>query len=84
MYLMELGALMKHFHYRSNHIASHTRHPETHSICTAKPFKEELKWLQQQGIITPLGVDETLELCQELCTGAKTQWNCQSLMSNYV
>ena len=24
-----------------------------------KPFKEELEWLQQQDIITPLGVDET-------------------------
>ena len=26
-----------------------------------KPFKEELEWLQQQDIITPLGVDETAE-----------------------
>ena len=28
-----------------------------------KPFKEELKWLQEQDIITPLGVDETAEWC---------------------
>ena len=26
-----------------------------------KPFKEELEWLQQQDIITSLGVDETAE-----------------------
>ena len=28
MYLMVLGALMAHFHYRSNQIASHTRCPQ--------------------------------------------------------
>ena len=28
MYLMELDALMKHFHYRPNQIASHTRHSQ--------------------------------------------------------
>ena len=28
-----------------------------------KSFKEELEWLQKQDIITPLGVDETAELC---------------------
>ena len=28
-----------------------------------KPFKDELDWLQQMDIITPLGVDETLEWC---------------------
>ena len=28
-----------------------------------KPFKEELEWLQKMDIITPLGVDETVEWC---------------------
>ena len=28
-----------------------------------KPFKEELEWLQQQDIMTPLGMDETVEWC---------------------
>ena len=28
-----------------------------------KPFKEELKWLQEQDIITPIGVDEAAEWC---------------------
>ena len=28
-----------------------------------KPFEEELKWLQEQDITTPLGVDETAEWC---------------------
>ena len=28
-----------------------------------KPFKEELKWLQKQDIITPLGIDESAGLC---------------------
>ena len=26
-----------------------------------KPFKEELEWLKHQDIITPLGMDETVE-----------------------
>ena len=34
-----------------------------HSICTAKTFKEELEWLQQQDIMTSLDMDETTELC---------------------
>ena len=29
-----------------------------------KPFEEELKWLQKQDIIPPLGVDETAEWCK--------------------
>ena len=28
-----------------------------------KPFEKELKWIQEQDIITPLGVDETAEWC---------------------
>ena len=34
-----------------------------HSMHTAKPLKEELEWLQQQDIITLLGIDETAEWC---------------------
>ena len=32
-------------------------------ICTTKAFKKELKQLQKQDIITPLGIDETAEWC---------------------
>ena len=37
--------------------------PKMCSLCTTKPFKEELEWLHQQDIITPLGMDETAEWC---------------------
>ena len=33
------------------------------SIVPQKPFKEEFERLQLQDIITPLGVDEMVELC---------------------
>ena len=33
------------------------------SLWLQKPFKEELEWLQQQDIITSLGMDETVEFC---------------------
>ena len=33
------------------------------SISTTKPFKEELEKLKRQDIITPLGIDETVEWC---------------------
>ena len=29
-----------------------------------KPFKEELDWLQRMDIITPLGIDKTMEWCK--------------------
>ena len=35
--------------------------PKMCSSCATKAFKEELEWLQQQDIITPLGIDETVE-----------------------
>ena len=37
--------------------------PRCIACALQKPFKEELEWLQQHDIITPLGVDETVEGC---------------------
>ena len=46
------------------------------STCMAyalqKPFKEELKHLQKQDIIAPLGVDETAEWCNSFVLVPKT------------
>ena len=36
-----------------------------------KPFKEEIEWLQQQDIITPLGVDVTAEWCNNFVLVSK-------------
>ena len=37
--------------------------PEIHGLCTTKPLKEGIEQLQKQYIITPLGMEETVELC---------------------
>ena len=37
--------------------------PRCVACALEKTFKEELEWLQQQDIITPLGVDEIKEWC---------------------
>ena len=44
-----------------------------------KLFKEELKWLQELGIIAPLGVDETAEWCNNFVVVPKAKgkvWLC--------
>ena len=43
------------------------------------PFKEELKWLQELDIITPLGVDEMAEWCNGFVVVPKVNskvWLC--------
>ena len=48
-----------------NQIVNNTKHPHRHvAFALQKPFKEELERLQQQDIITPLGIDETGEWCK--------------------
>ena len=42
------------------------------SLCPAKPFKEELQQLQQQDIITLLGLDETSKWCNSFVFMTKT------------
>ena len=37
--------------------------PRHMAYALQKPFKEELKWLQELDIITPLGVDKMAEWC---------------------
>ena len=39
-----------------------------------KPSKEELEWLQQQDIITLLGIDETAEWYQNIILVLKCNW----------
>ena len=44
-----------------------------------KPFKEELKWLQEVDIITPLAVDEMAEWCNSFVVVPKVNgkvWLC--------
>ena len=36
-----------------------------------KPFKDELDWLQKLDIITPLGIDETVEWCNSFVSVPK-------------
>ena len=36
--------------------------PKLVAYTLQKPFNEELVWLQEQDIITPLGINETAEL----------------------
>ena len=38
-----IGCLMVHFHYRPNQIASHTRHPKTCRIHTAKAIQRRIR-----------------------------------------
>ena len=51
--------------------------PEMHSICCGKTvqgqklFKDEFEWLQQQDIITHLGMDETVEWCNSFVLVSK-------------
>ena len=42
-----------------------------------KPFKEELKWLQELDIITPLGVDEMAEWCNSFVVVPKVNGKVQ-------
>ena len=60
MYLMALGALQAHFLCSSSLIANSPRHV---AYALQKLFKEELDQLQKMDIITPLGVDETVQWC---------------------
>ena len=62
--LMALDVLKAHFHYSSKPdnkpyevLPRHVAH------VLQKPFKDELGWLQRLDIITPLGVDERAEWC---------------------
>ena len=72
MYLMVSGALMILSHYRSNQIASHTRHPpRCISYTLQQPCKEELEHLQQQDNITLLGIDETAKWCNSFVLVSK-------------
>ena len=55
---------MEHFHNRLNQIANHTKCPWDVWLMPCKShLKKELEKLQQQDIITPLGVDERAEWC---------------------
>ena len=58
-----LGVLIAHSQYRQGWIENHTRHPRYITDVLQKLFKEELEWLQQLNIITPLGMDDTAEWC---------------------
>ena len=42
-----------------------------------KPFKEELKWLQELYIIVPLGVDERAEWCNIFVVVSKANGKVQ-------
>ena len=42
-----------------------------------KPFKKELKWLQELDIITPLGVDKTAEWCNSFVVVPKANSKVQ-------
>ena len=42
-----------------------------------KPFKEELKWLQELDIITPLGVDKMAEWCNSFVMVPKVNGKVQ-------
>ena len=39
-----------------------------------KSFKKESEWLQEQDIITPLGMDETAERCNSFVISPQIQW----------
>ena len=43
-------------------------------VALQKPFEEELKRLQKQDIIVPLGVDETVEWCNSFVLVPKANW----------
>ena len=45
-----------------------------------KPFKDELDWLQKLDIITPLGVDETVEWCNSFVLVSKANGKVRSCL----
>ena len=63
---MELGDLMAHFVVDKTRRQTIPDTPDTCGIHTSKPFEKELKWLQEQDLITPLAVNETAEWCNSL------------------
>ena len=61
---MELGALKAHSLWQLKPDSKPYQAPPRHVTYTLqKPFKEELECMQKIDIITPLGVDETVEWC---------------------
>ena len=55
---------MVHLHYFSNQIESHYQVSPRHiTYALHWPFKDELECLQQNDIISALGIDETTEWC---------------------
>ena len=50
--------------------------PRCMAYVLQKPFKEELKWLQELDIITPLGVDKMAEWCNSFVVVPKQMVRC--------
>ena len=63
-YFLELGILMTHSYCRQSQQGSDTSPTKVCSLYIIKSFKEEVQWLQQQDITTPVGIDETVEKCK--------------------
>ena len=60
-YSLQLKPHSKPYQVQSRHVA----------YALQEPFKEELGWLQEMDIITPLGVDETSEWCNSFVSVPK-------------
>ena len=64
MCLMELGTVKAHIYLQLKPDSKPYQAPPRHVACALhKLFKEKLDWLQKMDIITPLGIDKTVEWC---------------------
>ena len=53
--------------------------PKHEGYALQKLFKEELEWLQQQGVITPLCMDEATQWCRSFILVPKPNGKVQAL-----
>ena len=79
MFFMVLGTLKAHFLQLKLDSKPYQAPPRCVAYVLQKPLKEELEQLQKMDIITPQGVDETVEWCNSFVLVPKANgkvWVC--------
>ena len=69
-YLQELEASKALSPYMLKMMQNHMRSPRVHSICPPGAILKRIR-LQEQEMLTPLGVDEMAECCNSFATVPK-------------